>query len=408
MSEVLAAILLLILPLAGLVWLIAAWLSGRQSRGRGRSVPSPPPMHRVSSAVNLAVSVAAGAVQTLNVIATSIVAQAGTVAHSAVQACGFVVARFRGLDDAPLIRVEAAGSVMHRIAVNGSYELTVQYQHQVPESYRGAKVNPVELPQPVRVQVVVEGERLSVSGEGTMEVGPNARAAKTFGVRPASAGKTSLRIGIYHNNSWVQGLDLALDIATDPEKAQSDAEAALLGAVGVSKAQQVECSLTMPAFLPREERDLLLDLALSPGPGHTYRARASMRGSSTVRPLELPCREADLAEINQGLREALDDLRRYLGDRVDLPEEEAAAPEYLDAIDVLARRGNDALKRLFPAAEDREYIANSLARTEGGILEVATDACFLPWELLYAPYDSRNVKLESFWGFRYIVTRVLT
>jgi hypothetical protein len=251
---------------------------------------------------------------------------------------------------------------------------------------------------------------LNVSGGGTatMEVGPNSSVAKTFGVRPASVGKTSLRIGFYHANAWVQRLDVALEIATDPEQAPGEPEVAPGVAADLSKAQQIECSLTVPAFLPREERDLLLDLALSPGQGRTYRARASARSSTAWRTLDLPCREADLAEINRGLREALEDLRRYLGDRVELPEQEAAAPEYLAAIDALARRGNDAFKRLFPAPEDREYIESSLSRAEGGILEVATDACFLPWELLYGPYASHNEKIENFWGLRYVVTRILT
>jgi hypothetical protein len=411
LADILVAVALLLLPLALLGWLAASWLFGTRAR-RSSSVAMAPIAHMVST-VGAAV-VATSITRALGVVATSVAVQVGTIAHIAVRTCGYVAARFRGLDDSVVYRLpSSAGRAVHGVALNGSYELRVSYQLQPPESYRGATVDPAALPGPVRVGVIVEGEGLSVSKGGacTFEVGPSSSVSETFLVRPTTAGKTSLRMDFYHKNAWVQTLDIAMDVKPAPEaEMQARGPIETPGGVVGAVAEKVECSNTLPSVAPTQEaRDLHLSLTFAPGEGHTYRARASEGPSAGVwRELNVPCREADLAEINEGLRDALDDLRRCFGDRLELPADEAASPGYLGVIDRLARRGNDAFHRLFPSEEDRAYLRRALSHKEHPNLEIATEAFFLPWELLYDSYDPQSVNVERFWGFRYDISRVLT
>jgi hypothetical protein len=124
--------------------------------------------------------------------------------------------------------------------------------------------------------------------------------------------------------------------------------------------------------------------------------------------LDVTLREHDLQEINQGLREALDLLRRTLGDRIDVTAEELHSPEVREVVDRLARRGNDAFTRIFPREADQEHLLAALASVEHPDVELSTDTFFLAWELLYAPYDAAAVDPGNFWGFRASITRVLT
>ena len=166
----------------------------------------------------------------------------------------------------------------------------------------------------------------------------------------------------------------------------------------------------MPALpVEIEPRHLHLSLSFAPAEGRTYKARGNDGSSSQGwRELVVPLREDDLSEVCDGLREALENVRRYLSNKVQLSEEEAVESEYLKLVDQLARRGNDAFNRLFPNEGDREYISRSLTRAVHPNFEISSDSFFLPWELLYEPYDPSGVSLQNFWGFRYNISRVLT
>jgi hypothetical protein len=342
-------------------------------------------------------------------IATSIVAQVGTVAHITVTACAFVVAHLRGLHDSLVIRLGSAGPVTHALAAGGVYKLDIQAQAQEPASYRGAKVNLAGLPAPVQIEVVVEGSGLDVSNEGkcTLEVKPWAVTSRTVEVRPTVVGKSSLRVDFYNGNAWMQRLDLALEVKAAPEMELLRGRLAEAPAGADAIAEAVDSSITLPTLTPDSEpRHLQLTLNFEPGQGRTYHGRANDgRAARVWRELDMPLREADLKEHNDGLREALEDVRRYFGDQLQPPDD---APEYLEMLDRLARRGNDAFNRVFPNAEDREYLIGALGRVGNANLEISSNGFFLPWELIYEPYDGSGVKLENFWGFRYNIGRVLT
>lgn len=399
-GEFLMAVCFLVLPVALLIWLLVSWLARPRAHRVIRDVT---PASSISRVASVATQVTSQLSTIASTISMSISNQIGTVAHMTISACGYVVTRLRGLEGSPVIRMQSSGGVVHAVTLGGSYELVVRSQDQKPESYLGANVNIEALHTPLQLGVVVEGAGLQISGGGkcVLEVGPGT-SSQTVHVRPTAVGRTSLRIDLYHQNAWVQALDLALEV-----KADAGAEAIQDEPV---VAESVEGSTTLPTIAPEPAaRHLNLNLAFAPGQGRTYSARASDGDSAqTWRELNVPCREADLNEINMGLRQALENVRRYYGDQLQLPEDLAMEPEYLDVLDELARRGNDAFNRLFPDADDREYLMRALSRGEHANLEIGSDAFFLPWELLYDPYDPKAVDLNRFWGFRYHISRVLT
>jgi hypothetical protein len=415
-GELLVTVCFLVLPVALLIWLIYSWLARPRAHHVIRDVSPAGSISRVAQSATTRVAsiatqvtsqistIASAVTKQLSTISMSVTSQIGMVAHLTISACGYAVARLRGLDGSPVIRMQSSTGVVHAVTLGGSYELVIRSQDQKPESYIGANVNLEALRTPLKLGVVVEGRGLQVAGgsERVLEVGSGINS-QTVHLRPTSVGVTSLRIDLYHQNAWVQSLDLALDVKADALAGTDQGEAVL--------AESLETSTTLPVIGPEPvARHLNLNLAYAPGEGRTYSARASNGDSGQAwRELNVPCREADLTEINLGLRQGLEKLRRYYGDQLQLPEDQAKDSDYLDVLDELARRGNDAFTRIFPQAGDRDYLLQALGSEEHSNLEIGSNAFFLPWELLYDPYDPKSpVDLKRFWGFRYHISRVLT
>jgi CHAT domain len=182
--------------------------------------------------------------------------------------------------------------------------------------------------------------------------------------------------------------------------------------VGVPAAG-LEASATLAAP-PAETAPRHLHLRISrlrdPESGGAYTARMN-DGQSGWRSLGIQLREQDLRELNEGLRVALEEFRRFLGGKIDLEPERRASADYLARLDELARQGNYAFKQIFPDAGDQAYLRAALSRSESGgaaALEIATEDFFLPWEVLYDGYDPAvPPDPERFWGLRYVISRVL-
>jgi hypothetical protein len=405
LDAILAALVLVILPALLFLGPLVLGLVGRRGgsrRGTGagaRSAGLPAMAYRVEQ-------IAAAAVESIRAIATSFAAQVGVVYEARVQALGYLVARLRGTGGSRVAEVrEGEGRLRHVVALAGAYELDVGLETQRPAGYRGAEVDLAPAAAGLRVDVTVDGEGFALTPGDctTLEVRPAERVKLTFQLRPEAAGRRPLRIDVYHANAWAQSLDLDLEVRP------SDELRLLARGDGGALAEAAEASLTLPPpAADAVPRDLHLSAAFAPGAtaGATYRVRARRRGSEVWRRLEVPLREHDLQEINRGLREALDAVRDRFAEApaAEGPDREAR----LAALDDLARRGHAAFLRLFPRAEDRDYLSGALGDAEPAHVEISTDSLFLPWELICDAYDPAAVDSQGFWGLRHHLTRVLT
>lgn len=401
LGDLLTVILFVLVPVVGVAYLLIAW-----TRGRGVT-PSP-----VLTTGGGADSVAQAIATHHTSVAQSFVSQINMLSHIAIQALGYLVAQLRGGPDAPLLREPSGEEVVHVVAVGGSYSLDVRFQTSAPPSYQGATVELVTEPEPVRLGVLVEGAGLEVADDGraTLVAPPAGRpVTASFRVTPVTPGPTRLVLEFYRGNAWAQTLDMRLDVqpAGVITALHAGARPALSAAREVDEA---ECSNPLLALggepAPRHVH-LRMRAASSDAEDRPYTAQVKA-GDQPWRKLDVAVRENDLKEINQDLREALDELRRALGERIEVSPAELRSPEMVDVIDGLARRGNDAFKRLFPDESDQRYLLDALERVEHADVELSTDVFFLAWELLYAPYDAATVDVASFWGFRYNITRVTT
>ncbi len=399
LSDLALVVLVVVVPIAVVVYLVTAWASGRGS--------GPAPVIATRGRVD---SVVQATTTQQTAVRQSIATQVGMLSHIAIQALGYLVATLRGNEGSPLLDERSGRDPVHVVALGGSYSLDVRLQLAQPSSYQGATVEVVTKPEPVRLGVVVEGAGLQISGGGSTLVGQPAGqpATTTFRVRPVAAGVTKVQVNFYRGNAWAQTLDLTLDVRARPGVETRRAATPVLGpAPGAVDA--LECSNPLSALDGEPApRDVHLNVRTASGhaEGRAYAARVA-GGGQAWRALDVTLREHDLKEINEGLREALDVLRRALGDRIDVTADELSSPDMRDLVDRLARRGNDAFQRLFPNEADQKYLLELLGNAEQPDVELSTDAFFLAWELLYAPYDPADVGIERFWGFRYNITRVL-
>jgi hypothetical protein len=417
-GESLGAIVCLVLPVLVLLWLLVSWLIRRKKKPTRRiqryTLPPSPIVQMVktatTSAAEMVENVATSAtemVQSLQTIETSIVAQVGVIAEMTVEAIGYFLARLRGSAGAPILRVgEKDGGATHVVVAGKTYTLDVGYQRQKPESYTGAKVDLVDPGEGVKLDILVEGAGLQISpqGEPALEIDAEQQAQTTFQVKSAKPGKTQLRVEFYQGAAWTQRIDVTLDVRSDEEVSTLESEAL----PGTALAEAVESSITSPPIVPDPvRRHLHLSIAFAPSEGRTFSARANNgRGWKKI---DVSRRERDLAEVNDELRNALNTVRQYFGNQIELSEEETTSESYLQAIDELARRGNAAFKRLFPRPGDQEYIRQALAQSQSTAnVEISTDSFFLPWELLYDSYDSESVSWRGFWGFQHNISCVLS
>lgn len=398
-TDFLVLVIFIVLPVLLLLVFIARSFLPTRPRWSAKIGAAPAPIVRTLDSIASSVaSMAEAAVD----ISSSVISQAVTVAQSTISVCAFVAANLHGLFGSVIQRLQSDTETIHALTVDGTYELVVRFQGQRPETYRGGSVRIVKPPTPVRVTVLVDGAYLDVAqgGHSEIEVQPAAVASTRFRIRPERLGRTTLHVEIFRGNIWMQRLSLSLHVCADAASEQVDSQLV----------DSVESSLTLPELLQvPEPRDLQVNIAFSPGQGRTFRARAKAAASMAAwRYLEVDCREADVSEINSGLRAALQDLRRVLGRRDALTNDDALEPEYRRSLEQLARRGNDALLRVLPKAEDQAYVRNALARPASSNIEISSDSFFVPWELFYDGHPSRDVDMARFWGFRYCLTRVLS
>jgi hypothetical protein len=400
LGDLAVVVLLVAIPVAVVAYLLMSWAGGR---GAG-----PPPM---ASGGGVGDSIVRMTTTRQAVATQSFATQVGALSHIAVQAVGYLVARLRGSQRSPLRAERAGGETVHVVAVGGSYTLDVRLQMSQPPSYQGATVEVVP-GGPVTLGVIVEGAGLEVSGGGrSVLVGQAAGrpATASFLLTPVAPGSTRLQVEFYQGNAWAQTLDMRLE-ARSPAERLVRAGWPSLAAGSPETVDEVECSNVLPAAdkepAPRHVH-LRMRAATGAAAGRAYVAQVRA-GGQPWHTLDVTLREHDLQEINQGLREALDLLRRTLGDRIDVTAEELGSPEVREVVDRLARRGNDAFLRIFPRETDQDRLLAALASVEHPDVELSTDAFFLAWELLYAPYDAATVDLGNFWGFRASIARVLT
>ena len=388
------ALLALGLLVGGLILapLLLLWRRRRPSRGR----------QRLSSG-----GIGSLAVQVAQAVSRSLaLSQVGTVSQITVVAMGYLRVLLRPAAGAELLSLgEEKGAV---IALDREYEVEMQHRSEPPASYRGAAVRLAPPAGSQRWDLVVEGEGFEIEAGGLarLEVGPAGIAGTRLSVRPVKAGPAALRIDCYRGNAWLQTVDLQVEV-------RPAAELAALKREGTPVAG-LEGSATVPAPpaapVPRHLH-LRIVRAGDPGTGRAFLARMS-DGRGGWRAFDLALQAEDLREINRGLRLALEDLRRFLGDRIALAPDERSSPEVLALLDRLARRGNYAFRQIFAADADQEYVRAALRGGEesgGAGLEIATQGFFLPWEALYDTYDpAAPPDPQGFWGFRCAISRVLT
>lgn len=447
-DESLEAIICLVLPVGLLLWLMWAWMRRRAKPQRDTRdhLPSSPVEEAIVTRMTDVVTTRkptsvkkAGAVSTGEIIVsgitdvvtaaaitiarsiqsmpTSIVTQIGTVAQMTIDALGFVALRLQSVGKAMMLRMGKAPNVSHVITVHETYKLDIRWQREKPESYIGAQINLVDVPEPVKLDVLVEGPGLDVSGSGeaTLEIKPGQQAQTSFEVTPSKTGATKLRVDFYRGTAWLQRLDLSLDVRSQ-EKIEELKKGASEETVIV---ETIESSLTLPASVPRRDRvtrHLHLRFDRNMIRGRTYAASGNDGSAGTAagddkpkwRPIDVTLSEKDLGEVNDMLRGALDALRDFFDGQIELEEDRANSEDFLRALDELALRGYVAFKRIFPRAEDREYVLCALSQTEDANLEISTDCFFLPWGLLCSSYDPHTAHLNNFWGFQYNISCVLT
>ena len=389
------ALLALGLLVAGLVLvpLLLMWSRGRRSsRGSSRSLPG-----RFGA---LATTVAQTVSKSL------FLAQVGMISQVTVAAIGYLRVWLRPSAGAEILALGEEEPPV--VALHRDLQLEMQHRRDPPASYRGAAVDLVPLLGPERLELVVEAEGFEVEQGGLagLDVGPAGISGTRLTVRPVKSGPAALRIDCYRGNAWLQSVDLRVEVRTAAEVAALKREG--------TPAAGLEGSATVPAAPPEPApRHLHLRIfrAGDPETGRAYRARMS-DGRGGWRSLDLRLQEEDLREINRGLRLALEDLRRFLGDAVALDPEARSSPEYRDRLDKLARRGYYAFQQIFAEPADQDYVRAALqaAETGGGAgLEIATQGFFLPWEALCDTYDPAAAPdPRGFWGFRHAISRVLT
>ncbi len=360
----------------------------RRSHTFGRSYSSPGQAlvtHRTATATNV-----------------SFVTQVGLVAEIVVAAIGYVTARLRGGPGSTVETVRAGATTTYGLTVGDEYRLDVGVRRDAPEHYQGAEVEIVEDPEPIALEVVVEGAGVEIAGsERTLTVRANEGEQIEFRIDAATLGATTLRIELRQSGAWKQDLEIPLDIR--PRAAPSEPRLAAAEPTPLS-ATTVETSLPVPASVPDPApRDLALSLHFAPSEGRTYCARA--HHGTSARTLDITLRESDLAELSEGLRDALEDVRRCFGDTVEIDDEGDESRHAV--LDRLARRGYAAFNRIFSRPEDRAYVTSALAASSAANVEIRTDSFFLPWELLYEPYDAARLSYRNFWGFRYDIGRLV-
>jgi hypothetical protein len=249
--------------------------------------------------------------QSLRVLESSVVHQIGMVTRATVQAIGFITGRLRGIGGAPMLRISTPDRVLHVVQVGGAYELQLGYTgvDAPPQSYVGPKVDPAKGAAPMDLTVRVSAAGLEIAGQGgmTITIEPGQAMETAVRMRPERAGQTRVQIDLYQNLTWVQRLDLDLDVRPQAEVVQlarpqtadqrTDQDVAIV--------ESIETSNMLPPPFPRPvARQLYLqfDAADATTPGRAYRAFANDgRGG---RSLDMPLRENDLADINISLSKA--------------------------------------------------------------------------------------------------------
>jgi CHAT domain len=402
--DTLLAIVCLALPAVVLLVLVWRWLAGRGRGTPGISetyIPAPPVVSEVIQAVS---RVADAAVTPVYVLQTATAAQIGQVAHIAVEAIGYVLARLTGQAGAPLITLTRDGQTLHLVAAQQAYQLNIAFQARQPASYAGADVKPTPLAGPAQFEVRLEGAAVDTTwqGEPVLRLAPGLDSAVNVTVRPRQAGPASLRVQLFQDNAWSQQLDLKLEVHP------LDAMTALRAAPGARAVGALEASNTLSLVPNLRPRQVHLSIAYAPGEveGRVFRAMAS--DGKQWRELELPLLENDLAEENTALWEALARVQRFIGNEVDGAKVEADEPGYRKTLEDLAWQGRLTWHRIFPRDEDRDFILQALARAQEPALEISTDHFFVPWELLYEGGANDPVDVKNFWGFRFQLSRVLT
>jgi hypothetical protein len=413
-QTLIAGILVTGLPLAGAAIVVVLLLAARQSgkRERGGRFAGATIVRTVARTVTTAVA---------RTVQVSVVHQMSTVAHITVEAMGYLVTRLQGGGVNGIMLVTRGLTTRHVVRRNATYTLTIECRKEAPEHYEGAHVKRVELRKPVTLELEATGEGFAIGDrpEGSspaeprdpwrtnMTIEPQGDQVVTLKVTPRAAANARLSVQVFHDEAWVQRVDFDFDVddgtAIDARLAAAEGGGRIDGEPATAGA--VETATTLSVLPEPARRALQLTCRLNRGSSEqtTYAVRAKKPGSDWRR-LNVTLREDDLADVNALLCDELDRLRGAIGDgEASSPAETAVRDR---AVEDLARRGNAALKLVFPDEEDRSFL-HAVAGSSADV-EISTDCFFLPWELLCFDETPERAGLDRFWGFKWNVSRTLT
>ena len=363
------------------------------------------------------------AVQTLQ---TSVVHQLGTVAHITVQAIGYILARLQGEGPNSIVQVTRGGETLHVVRVNKDYALGIHYRRARPDHYRGATVKLQDLKSPVALELTARGDGLEIdaratedkaaqgfaSGGGNLIIEPGQDGTVALRLTPRAMGPTTLSIEVFRGEEWVQRITVNLNVRSGAEvdDIARSARRQDLGAEQIAAVENLETAATLCIRPdPRERRVHLRCRACGSG-AFNVAAKAQDR---PWRSLKVTLGEDDVAEVNEMLRQRLDDLRSCFGDDPDVADAQQVEESRRQLLEELANSGRAALNLIFRDQEDRKFLRHAMGEGfvddgEEGNVEISTDRFFLPWELLYDDPPERSAGFQGFWGFRYNISRVLT
>jgi CHAT domain len=112
-------------------------------------------------------------------------------------------------------------------------------------------------------------------------------------------------------------------------------------------------------------------------------------------PLAIHLKPHDIKNLNNLMQKAIQDVASNFG----------KGDAYELALGKLARMGNYAFQRLFPAASSQETIRKALGT--GSFIQIVSKDLFVPWELLYDGPLDENADIRYYWGMSHIITRTI-
>lgn len=319
---------------------------------------------------------------------------------------------FSGVADAPIFRRKSRSSSDEAddsdeesiISVDGRYHFRLSFKPIIDASQNEKPLISPDL------RADINCYNFDIKSPERLSVGLSMFNVTTFEFEgnPIEAGNVRIEVAIFLDTALVQKYQHNFTAVSADRVSVADM-ISLDDAVSYETIPEVVLKEQVPALapgVPRKRLHLDITFAFNPRLGQSFTFDLCV-GSRRTR-MEISLREDDLAEIVAGLRSSLDDMRRYFSVQSDTQEDRFETDEHRRLLDKVARRGNDAYKRIFADEISRARLTEALTQNTSGNLEIATEGFLLPWELLYPDYQIGVVTWDSFWGFRYNISRVLT